>query len=131
MMDEQESNVMNENAREKSLVKTNNKSMFYKIKSFFIKMFLKNDNMPIQAIEERNNTKNEFLDNIKNTENEETVLLKLQKRYRLGEVREKDLTSEQVDSLCKLYDKQIAELKKSNDLRKQKLLEYRRNLQTE
>ena len=42
-----------------------------------------------------------------------------------------ELTEEQVNSLCSLYDRQIANLRKSNEMRKQKLLEYRRKLQTE
>ena len=59
------------------------------------------------------------------------ILLKLQNQYRSGEVKEEDLTVEQVSSLCKLYDKQIANLRKSNEIRKQKLLEHRRRLQTD
>ena len=50
-------------------------------------------------------------------------LLKLQKQYRSGEIKEEELTQEQVNSLCALYDKQIANLKKSNEIRKQKLCE--------
>ena len=40
-------------------------------------------------------------------------------------------TQEQINSLCALYDKQIEKLKKSNEIRKQKLLEYRKKLQIE
>ena len=71
------------------------------------------------------------MESIKNIEDEETKLLKLQKQYRSGEIKEEELSEEQVKSLCKLYDKQIANLKKSNDIRKQKLLEYRRKMQTD
>ena len=62
---------------------------------------------------------------------EETKLLKIQKQYRSGEIKEEELTEEQVKSLCELYDKQIANLRKSNEIRKQKLLEYRKKLQTD
>ena len=120
---------MNENTQENSLVKANKKSIFYKIKSFFQNIFSKNDNMQSQVMDKVNNLKDEFLYNIKNTENDEVLLLKLQKRYRLGEVKEADLTKEQVDSLCNLYDNQIASLKKSNQIRKQKLEEYRKKVQ--
>ena len=68
---------------------------------------------------------------IRNIEDEETLILKLQKQYRNGEIKEEELSEEQVKSLCDLYDKQIANLRKSNEMRKQKLLEYRRKLQTD
>ena len=57
--------------------------------------------------------------------------LKLQKQYRNGEIKEEQLTQEQINSLSALYDKQIANLRKSNQIRKQKLLEYRKRLQTD
>lgn len=39
----------------------------------------------------------------------------------LFEVEKKELTEEQVNSLCTLYNKQIENLRKSNKIRKQKL----------
>ena len=71
------------------------------------------------------------MEEIRKIENEETKLLKLQKQYRTGEIKEEELTEEQIYSLGALYDKQIAELRKSNEVRKQRLLEYRRKFQTE
>ncbi len=71
------------------------------------------------------------MEEIKKVEDEETLILKLQKKYRSGEIKEEELTEEQVNSLCSLYDKQIANLRKSNEIRKKKLLEYRRKLQTD
>ena len=127
---------MKENTQEKSLVQVNENGIFYKIKSFFKNLFNRNNtanNYAIvkedKSIVESENTKNAFMESIKNIENEETKLLKLQKQYRSGEIKEEELTQEQVNSLCALYDKQIANLKKSNDIRKQKLLEYRRKMQ--
>ena len=129
---------MKENTQEKSLVQVNENGIFYKIKSFFKNLFNRNNtnnNYAIvkedKSIVESENTKNAFMESIKNIENEETKLLKLQKQYRTGEIKEEELTQEQVNSLCALYDKQIANLKKSNDIRKQKLLEYRRKMQTD
>ena len=135
----EESNVMKENTQEKSLVQVNENSIFYKIKQFFRNLFHKNTEFESNVVVEENisnNIENEtkksaFMESIKNIENEETKLLKLQKQYRSGEIKEEELTQEQVNSLCALYDKQIANLKKSNEIRKQKLLEYRRKLQTE
>lgn len=131
---------MKENTQEKSLIAVNENNIFYKIKKFFRNLFHKNKSVENAiAIEndinassiDKENNKNSFMESIKNIENEETKLLKLQKQYRNGEVKEEDLTEEQINSLSALYDKQIANLKKSNEIRKQKLLEYRKKLQTE
>ena len=128
---------MKEKTQEKSLVQVNENGIFYKIKIFFKNLFNRNTttNYAIvkedKSIVESENTKNAFMESIKNIKNEETKLLKLQKQYRSGEIKEEELTQEQVSSLCALYDKQIANLRKSNEIRKQKLLEYKRKLQTD
>ena len=112
------------NNLEKSLIKANENSIFYKLKMFFTKFFKYKaeentenaENMEnIEKVKNlQENPKNTFLESIKNIENEETKLLKLQKQYRNGEITENDLTKEQIDLLCALYDKQILQLKKSN-----------------
>lgn len=127
---------MKENTQEKSLVQVNEKSIFYKIKSFFRNLFSKNIKIEENIVSDENTNNNtkieekksEFLESIKNIENEETILLKLQKQYRNGEIKEEDLTEEQKKSLYDLYDKQIANLKKSNEFRKNKILQYRKTL---
>lgn len=130
---------MKENTQEKSLVQVNEDNIFYKIKKFFRNLFHKDTEIKSNVIAEENintnveneNKKSAFMESIRNIENEETKLLKLQKQYRSGEIKEEDLTKEQVNSLCTLYDNQIARLKKSNEIRKQKILDYRRKLQTD
>ena len=130
---------MKKNTQEKSLVQVNENGIFYKIKKFFKNLFNRNANTTnnyaivkeTESLVANENKKNSFMESIKNIEDEETKLLKLQKQYRSGEIKEEELSEEQVNSLCKLYDKQIANLKKSNDIRKQKLLEYRRKMQTD
>ena len=130
---------MKENTRDKSLVQVNENGIFYKIKKFFKNLFNRNANTTnnyaivkeTESLVASENKKNSFMESIKNIEDEETKLLKLQKQYRSGEIKEEELSEEQINSLCKLYDKQIANLKKSNDIRKQKLLEYRRKMQTD
>lgn len=130
---------MKENTQEKSLVQVNENSIFYKIKKFFRNLFHKDTEIKSSVIVEENissnveseNKKSAFVEEIRNIENEETRLLKLQKQYRSREIKEEELTQEQVNSLCDLYDKQIAKLKKSNAIRKQKILEYRKRLQTD
>lgn len=122
-------------SQEKQLVEINKNSIFYKIKMFFVDLFIKPNND--KGVEERTRSvvnydrqKDNFMNSVKKVENEETKLLKLQKQYRNGEIKEEDMTSKQVRALCDLYDKQIAELEKSNAMRKQKLLEYRKNMKT-
>ena len=128
---------MNNNKQEKALNEINESSIFYKIKNFFRKLFKKQkvDNTVSETFSnnkiENDTQKQAFLDNIKNIENEETKLLKLQKQYRKGEIKEEDLTETQYKSLCDLYDRQISNLKKSNEIRKQKILQYRNKLQEE
>ena len=130
---------MKKNTQEKSLVQVNENGIFYKIKKFFKNLFNRNANTTnnyaivkeTESLVANENKKNSFMESIKNIEDEETKLLKLQKQYRSGEIKEEELTQEQVNLLCALYDKQIANLKKSNDIRKQKLLEYRRKMQTD
>lgn len=125
---------MKENTQEKSLIQVNENSIFYKIKRFFRNLFHKEEIIintpPVEEKVEVDNKKSAFIESIKNIEDEETELLKLQKQYRSGEIKEEDLTKEQVNSLCELYDKQIEKLRKSNEIRKQRLAEYRRKLQT-
>ena len=68
---------------------------------------------------------------IRNIEDDETKLNNLQKQYRDGEIKEEDLSAEQVNELCALYDRQINNLRKANEMKMQKLLAYRRKLQAE
>lgn len=127
---------MKENIQEKLLVQINENSIFYKIKSFFKNLFHKDKKIEENIVNEentKNNTKieekeSEFLESIKNIENEETKLLKIQKQFRNGEIKEDDLTEEQKKSLYDLYDKQIVNLRKSNEFRKNKILQYRKIL---
>lgn len=70
--------------------------------------------------------KESFLGYIKNVENKETKLLKLQKQFRSGQIKEEELTQEQIISLCDLYDKQIANLRKLNEDRKSKIMRIKK-----
>lgn len=127
---------MKKDTQEKLLVQVNEKSILYRIKKFFKNLFNRNtdENISIKEIErttKNENKKESFIESVKNIENEKTKLLKLQKQYRNGEIKEGELTEEQINSLCALYDKQIANLRKSNEIRKEKLLEYRKKLQSD
>lgn len=130
---------MKENTQEKSLIQVNENSIFYKIKNFFKNLFHKNKvvNDVVNSIETTENIvqtterKNTFMQSIRNIEDEETELLKLQKQYRTGKIKAEELSEQQIKYLGKLYDRQIEKLRKSNEIRKQKLLEYRRKLQAD
>lgn len=128
---------MKENTQEKSLVQINENSIFYKIKKFFRNLFYKTNPKELINIAKtttiNNNESNKisFMEEIRKIEDEETILLKLQKKYRSGKIKGEELNENQILSLGRLYDKQIAELRKYNEIEKQKLLEYRRKLQTE
>lgn len=121
---------MKKNDTEKSLVKVKKNSIWSKIRNFFIKEKRENNN---SNLKNNNRTKDDmqkenFIEYVKNIENEETKLIKLQKSYSNGEIKEEDLTEEQVKKLCDLYDKQIEDLEKSNKIRRQRILQYKKKL---
>ena len=123
---------MKRNTQEKSLIPVDENGIINKLKTFFRNLLKKNK--PIKntiIVEDKVNgekNKNTFMESIKNVENEDTILLKLQKQYRNGDIKEEEMSEKQVSDLIDLYDKQIANLRKSNELRKQKLLAYRQNI---
>lgn len=108
---------MKENTQEKNLIEKSENSILSKIKKFFRNIFNKKESRIKDAPsrDEKDSTKqgNEFKENIKIVEDEETKILDLQKRYRRGEIGANDLTEEQIDALSDLYDKQIEVLKEA------------------
>lgn len=124
---------MEENTQEKNLIEKNEKSIFGRIKNFFKKLFNKKENAVVNETVEESSASvkenNEFKEYIKMTEDEETKLLELQARYRRGEIGQNDLTEEQIDALCDLYDKQIEELNKSIKIKEEKIAEHKKRKQ--
>ena len=120
---------MEKHLDEKSLVVVNEKSLFYRIKTFFLRIFRKKgiiENQPqttnIENDEvQSNKQKNAFIESIKNIENEETQLLKLQKQFDNGEINKNELSEKQIADLTALYKKQISDLKQSNEKRIEKI----------
>lgn len=121
---------MEENTQEKNLIEKNEKSIFGRIKNFFKKLFNKKENAVVNETVEESSASvkenNEFREHIKMTEDEETKLLDLQARYRRGEIGQNDLTEEQIDALCNLYDKQIEDLKQSIKIKEEKIAEHKK-----
>lgn len=115
------------NTKEESLTNVNEKGIFYKIKMFFRKMTgkdSKKEEITYQKTEVKEET-NSFKENIRNSENSHAELLKLQQRFRNGEIKNGDLTQEQIDKLCELYDSQIQSLKISIEMRRRRIEDYR------
>lgn len=122
---------MKDNTQEKNLIEKNeNNNIFIKIKNFFRNIFYKkNDNSIKQTKEivtEETDNNYSFKSYIKRTESEETKLLDLQNRYRKGEIADDDLTQEQINSLCMLYDRQIEDLKRTIEAKKQQISKYKK-----
>ena len=121
---------MEENTQEKNLIEKKEKfNLFGKIKNFFKNLFGKKQAEIVHEETVEKETVNEFKESIKMTEDEETKLLDLQNRYRRGEIADNDLTEEQIDALCDLYDKQIEELKESIRIKEEKIAEHKRKVE--
>ena len=104
---------MGESTQEKNLIEKKEKNIFGKIKKFFKNLFSKKiKDINQEEIVSKEESINTFKESIKMEEDEEAILLNLQKRYRRGEIAQSDLTEEQVEALGELYDKQIEALKK-------------------
>ena len=121
---------MRENTQEKSLIEKKKKSIVGIIKVFFAKIFKKKqkdiNNEVISEEINKEEERNEFKEYIRRTEDEETRLLELQRKYHNREIDESSLTEEEIDALCELYDKQIEELEKKIEIKERQLEEYRK-----
>ncbi len=120
---------MENNTQEKDLIERNESTIFGKIKNFFRNLFKKKEISKISEEKEvdiHEEKKQEFKEYVKKTEDEDTQLLDLQRRYRKGEIGDNDLTEEQIEALCDLYDRQIISLKKSIEAKQQQITEYKK-----
>ena len=121
---------MKDNTQEKNLIERNENNIFRKIKNFFKKIFSKKEDSAKNEIEEiikdESEKKDGFKEYIKRTEDEETKVLDLQMRYRRGEIADSDLTQEQINSLCMLYDKQIEDLKRTIAAKEEQVAKYKK-----
>ena len=119
---------MKDNTQEKNLIEKNEDNIFGKIKNFFKKIFKKREieNKIEEDVLAEAEKSSGFKDSLKMTENEETKLFELQRRYRRGEIADGDLTQEQINSLCMLYDKQIENLKKAIANKEQQVAKYKK-----
>ena len=121
---------MKNNTQEKNLIERNENNIFGKIKNFFRKIFSNNkestENQVDDTILEEAEKSYNFREYIKRTEDDETEIFDLQQRYRRGEIADSDLTQEQINSLCMLYDKQIEDLKRTIESKEQQIAKYKK-----
>ena len=125
---------MGKHLDEKSLMVVNKKSIFYKIKAFFVKLFRENsvyqnesqvETIKDNAIQPNIKQKDDFIETLRNIENDETKLLKLQKQFDNGEIDRNQLSEEQIAKLTELYKKQINDLEESNEKRINKIRQHK------
>jgi len=120
---------MGKHLEEKSLIVVNENSLFYKIKSFFLKLFRGKKNalngfsiIPVEKNEiQSDKRKDDFIESIRNVENEQTKLLKLQEQFDNRKIEKSQLSKEQIADLTALYKKQINDLEQSNERRINKI----------
>lgn len=120
---------MGKHLEEKSLIAVNENSLFYKIKLFFLKLFRGKKNalngfsiIPVEKNEiQSDKRKDDFIESIRNVENEQTKLLKLQEQFDNRKIEKSQLSKEQIADLTALYKKQINDLEQSNERRINKI----------
>lgn len=95
-------------------------NIIMKIKKFFLNLFkkdhLKKEEKPKE--ESKENFKNEII--IKQNE-EELKIIKLQKAYKAGDIREEDMTEEEKEKLIELYKSQNKALREKIEYKKNNL----------
>lgn len=122
---------MKDNTQEKNLIERNENNIFGKIKNFFRNLFGKKDievnNIVDENVEMEMEKSETFRSSLKDTENnDETNIFELQRRYRNGEIAGTDLTQDQINALCQLYDSQISDMKRTIAAKEQQLAKYKK-----
>ena len=117
---------------EKDLIERNeDNNIFGKIKNFFRNLFGKKEievnNVVNEHLEMEMEKSDVFRTSIKNIGVNDENIFELQRRYHKGEISVKELTNEQINALCDLYDDKIADLKKTIAAKEQILANYKKN----
>ena len=120
---------MNDNTQEKNLIERKENNVFEKIKNFFRNLFGKKEevnNIVDEDLEMEMEKSIDFRESLKNFEVDNNNIYELKRRYHNDEISEDDLTQEQINQLCQLYDSQIADLKKTIAAKEQMLANYKK-----
>ena len=122
---------MKDNTQEKDLIERNEDNIFGKIKSFFKNLFKKDkvevNNVVDDNLEMEMEKSGVFRNSLKDIETDDDNVFELQRRYQQGEISDNELTQKQINDLCRLYDIQIADLKKTIAAKEQILVNYKKN----
>ena len=104
-------------------------SIFRKISDFFKKIFSKEEVVQNEDIIVNNDKNDSFIKNIQIKENKEELrLLQLKQQYENGEIDEEDMSDEDIDNLCKLYEKETVELNADTERRKNHIAQMLKEL---
>lgn len=105
------------------------KSIFRKIIDFFKNIFSKKEVLKNEDIIVNNDKDDSFIKNIQIKENKEELrLLQLKQQYENGEIDEEDMSDEDIDKLCKLYEKETDELNADTERRKNHIAQMLKEL---
>lgn len=122
---------MDNNTQEKNLIKKNEEKIFEKIKNFLKKIFRKKEievnSISDEELEMEMEKSELFRSSLRNIETDESNIFELQRKFHLGEISAKELTDEQIEALCDLYDDKITDLKKTIAAKEQILANYKKN----
>ena len=105
------------------------KSIFRKISDFFKKIFSKKEVLQNEDVIVNNEKNDSFIKNIQIKENKEELrLLQLKQQYENGEIDEEDMSDEDIDKICKLYEKETDELNADTERRKNHIAQMLKEL---
>ena len=119
---------MRENFDNKSLVKVND-NIFLKIRNWFVNLFgfktksvqntinVTNSNIDVNET----STKHDFLNSLKTSENDETNIFNLQRKYENGQLKVSDMSEDEYSKIENLYNRQIENLTNQIKIKKAKL----------
>ena len=110
-------------------------NIFTKISNFFKKLFFRKNKDISKSIDEtliyNKQCKENFIDNILIKEDEEEKRLKtIQLQYDNEEIDEEDISDEDIDKLCKLYEKETDELNADTERRKNHIAQMLKELKS-
>ena len=115
----------------------NNKLIIYKkcildkIFSFIKKIFWNKTVLPKEVININNEKKESFIRNIKVKEDKEELrLLQLKQQYDNGEIDTDDLSEEDIDKLCKIYEEETEKLNADTKRRKNHIIQMLKELKS-
>jgi len=119
---------MREDLDNKSLVKVDD-NIFLKIRNWFVNLFkfktkrvqntidVTNSNIDVNE----SSTKNNFLNSLKTSENDDTNIFNLQRKYENGQLKVSDMSEDEYSKIEDLYNIQIENLTNQIKIKKTKL----------